>query len=416
MRRASYSTCPRRVERERGQRAQCRSRRTKRRWAAAPSAAMLATLVDARVVAQPCKHSMRVPVDVIAEDDPSKAPSPSPTPSPPPPPPPPPPTEKEIVRRPSTRKPKPTLESLGPEQLIEGWVPSTEWEPFLAKDLDVLEQMLFHWLEPETGQRLPHDLLSGFVRGYAYRKDCAAASYAYLERCLKWRRANNVDDVILHSRFPLNHDLFERIWPCGPVGTDRDGHLVMVDRPCAVSSKVMIESFSTEALMEHTIARRECVRAAVSASCFATQRRTTKVVSIVDLRGISFGHASSALKERFKQIIQLFGYMYPETTYKTFMIHAPLVFSTIWSVMKHFVHPVTAAKIVVTSGSGEKEFATAGIRFDHGGSRTPDVLPSWRQRLDSLRDEYGAERLAMGFLPEQDERNLAALAAKYASA
>ena len=41
---------------------------------------------------------------------------------------------------------------------------------------------------PEEARRLPYDTLVTFVRGYAYRVDWAEASFAYLDRCLKWRR------------------------------------------------------------------------------------------------------------------------------------------------------------------------------------------------------------------------------------
>jgi hypothetical protein len=40
----------------------------------------------------------------------------------------------------------------------------------------------------------------------------------------------------------------------------------------------------------------------------------------------------------------LFGWYYPETVHKFYVINAPLLFRTAWSMIRPLVHPITAAK------------------------------------------------------------------------
>lgn len=46
---------------------------------------------------------------------------------------------------------------------------------------------------------------------------------------------------------------------------------------------------------------------------------------------------------------------YPETMGKFYIINAPWMFSTVWSVIKNWLDPVTVAKINIPSGDGKKE-------------------------------------------------------------
>lgn len=46
---------------------------------------------------------------------------------------------------------------------------------------------------------------------------------------------------------------------------------------------------------------------------------------------------------------------YPETMGKFYIINSPWMFSTIWSVIKGWLDPVTVAKINIPSGDGKKE-------------------------------------------------------------
>lgn len=66
-------------------------------------------------------------------------------------------------------------------------------------------------------------------------------------------------------------------------------------------------------------------------------------VNIVDLKGIGMNHASFI---RFlKAIAALDDLLYPECLYLTFLVNAPPLFPSIWSLVKMFLDPKVATKV-----------------------------------------------------------------------
>ena len=63
---------------------------------------------------------------------------------------------------------------------------------------------------------------------------------------------------------------------------------------------------------------------------------------------------------------------YPETMGKFYIINSPWMFSTVWSVIKGWLDPVTVAKINIPSGDGKKELLAQipaeNLPEDLGGS------------------------------------------------
>ena len=79
---------------------------------------------------------------------------------------------------------RPTVEGLAPEVIKASYRGRDEWEPLQKDELEVVRSIK-GWLGSEFGD-LPVDLLVSFVRGYAYHPEWARASFAYLERGLRW--------------------------------------------------------------------------------------------------------------------------------------------------------------------------------------------------------------------------------------
>jgi len=104
---------------------------------------------------------------------------------------------------------KPTVDSLGPEVLNPNYRVREEWEPFTDAELQVVRSIK-GWLGPEFGD-LPLDLLVCFVRGYAYHAEWARASFAYLDRCLRWRKEMEADLLATQQRMPPKRVEFEAI-------------------------------------------------------------------------------------------------------------------------------------------------------------------------------------------------------------
>ncbi|PYI16058.1 CRAL/TRIO domain protein [Aspergillus violaceofuscus CBS 115571] len=127
----------------------------------------------------------------------------------------------------------------------------------------------------------------------------------------------------------------------------------------------------------------------------------TKSIYLVDAKALSLKQAWN-LRDFAKEISWILATCYPETIETIFVCNAPSYFSTIWGVMKKFVDPVTAAKLVILT-EGQVLPALEGlvehesIPLQCGGGF--EVVHGMRADLDAgLLEVLGKERPVM--LPE----------------
>ena len=76
--------------------------------------------------------------------------------------------------------------------------------------------------------------------------------------------------------------------------------------------------------------------------------------TILDLKGVGI-KAFWDVKGYVQQASNIGQNYYPETMGKFYIINAPWAFSTVWSIIKPWLDPVTVAKINIPSGDGKKE-------------------------------------------------------------
>ena len=90
---------------------------------------------------------------------------------------------------------------------------------------------------------------------------------------------------------------------------------------------------------------------------FISRRRGYRVykhISVVDLKNLKMSHFSKDVRNVIKAIIGLGSEFYPESLWKLYLINAPVIFRTVWAVIKPMVHPETLAKTFILGG--EKDF------------------------------------------------------------
>ncbi|RAH67448.1 SEC14 family lipid-binding protein [Aspergillus aculeatinus CBS 121060] len=127
----------------------------------------------------------------------------------------------------------------------------------------------------------------------------------------------------------------------------------------------------------------------------------TKSIYLVDATALGLKQAWT-LRDFAREISWILATCYPETIETIFVCNAPSYFSTIWGVMKKFVDPVTAAKLVILT-EGQVLPALAGL-VEHesiprqfGGGF--EVVHGMRADLDAgLLEVLGKERAMV--LPE----------------
>ena len=301
----------------------------------------------------------------------------------------------------------PTIDELLPDKEAsrsDGFVRPAEWEPLTADELRVIEQ-ISAWLGPEEARRLPYDTLVTFVRGYAYRVDWAEASFAYLDRCLKWRR--QMDCARILDAPPPDRARMERYCAAGPIGFDADGHVVEYQGIGSCPPDELLQHFDEALFIRHACYSRECMRLYASANSAARGRRLYKVVSVLDLAGFGMGHMK--ILNLLKTYNALFAWHYPESIAKFVVINAPLPFTAAWRVIKGFMHPITVQKVHIVGSNFESYLADIGVELPPGpAGDLRQRVNGWHAELDALlaRPGHDARTLQAGYAPPADVAQL----------
>ena len=202
-----------------------------------------------------------------------------------------------------------------------------------------------------------------------------------------------------------------QVLPCGPIGVDGLGHPVVLETPGSSSALLaqLFEQMSYETFLRCQVYNKEVLRHYLASVSMAQRRRLYKVINVVDLSGFGSTHIKgNTLMAWFKQYAACFGLYYPETMYRTYVINAPMIFTGIWKIARNFIHPVTAAKISVSSWGHEAAFEKDGVVLF--GSSIEGSLRPWRSVAAKLATTHDLATLAAGcYMPPEDAAALAAL-------
>jgi hypothetical protein len=125
------------------------------------------------------------------------------------------------------------------------------------------------------------------------------------------------------------------------------------------------------------------------------QKRTEKLTVIFDLKNTDMmGFLSGKLNEFLKTFAEVGQVFYPNILEKLFMINAPMLFSAVWAVFKHFLHPTTQERIEISSGFN-KEKIHAAVHPDRlpvwlGGNSTAPLIDNMGPWKAALEESYAA--------------------------
>ena len=310
------------------------------------------------------------------------------------------------------RRDMPSVETLLPEPMGIKQPTILEWKPLSPDEIAVLAEIKY-WL-PDDFAALPADLLVTFVRGFIYRKDWPCASVAYLDRALRWRAQVGADHPVpmllrggsSADAAPPKRALFEELCQAGPIGTDNHGHPVIMERNCLVAPTELLGAFDEELMLQHMLYNRECARAYCAAESMRLGKRIYKIVVVMDMTGLSFAHKDGDLISRLRRLNGAFSEAYPESMWRVYVVNAPGLFSFIYNfLLKPFLHPITAAKLVVCGADYMQALDRDGVSLFSGRS-LPAERPSWVAAMERIRRTCPVGTLVGGFMPEQDAASL----------
>lgn len=172
----------------------------------------------------------------------------------------------------------------------------------------------------------------------------------------KWRSefGGNVDEMVKNFEYTEKPQVFE-YYPQFYHKTDKDGRPLYIEKLGKIDLAKLRTITTDERMLENLVVEYEKLADPRLPACSRKAGYLLETCcTIFDAKGVgisNFGQVSGYL-QRASAISQNH---YPERLGKLYIINAPWGFSTIFSVIKRFLDPVTVAKIHVLGSGYQKE-------------------------------------------------------------
>jgi len=223
----------------------------------------------------------------------------------------------------------------------------------------------------------PNDIIPYLVTmGYKSEKERMTESLTQILKIKDLRKKYDVPPLSGEPWVPkwkykcMSCEEIEQQWPLNGSGTNKDGLVVLWDK-----SGNLDESW-TASLMKSVEAKNAvtfyCVRQIENLLRFKIRLskqsgiRMTRHISILDAYNMGITNVTS-VRSLMDQILGDVQVMYPETLKKLYIINAGWLFKAAWTVVRNFIHPITAQKVVILGTNYKETLEREGIT----------KIPSW---------------------------------------
>ncbi|KAI4245722.1 MAG: hypothetical protein L6R40_002250 [Gallowayella cf. fulva] len=175
--------------------------------------------------------------------------------------------------------------------------------------------------------------------------------------CEKWRKEFGVDDLVRNFDYKEKPKVFE-YYPQYYHKTDKDGRPVYIEQMGGIDLTAMYKITTAERMLQNLVVEYEKLADPRLPACSRkSQQLLETCCTIFDLKGVGLSKVSSVYGY-VKQASAISQNYYPERLGKMYLINAPWGFSSVFSVVKGFLDPVTVGKIhVLGSGYQNELFA-----------------------------------------------------------
>ncbi|VBB87667.1 Phosphatidylinositol / phosphatidylcholine transfer protein [Yarrowia lipolytica] len=179
------------------------------------------------------------------------------------------------------------------------------------------------------------------------------------ENCEKWRKEFGTNTILEDFWYKEKKEV-AKLYPQYYHKTDKDGRPVYVENVGKVNIHEMYKITTQERMLRNLVWEYESfVRHRLPACSRVVGHLIETSCTILDLKGVSLSSASQVYGF-LKDASNIGQNYYPERMGKFYLINAPFGFSTVFSVIKRFLDPVTVSKIHVY-GSNYKEKLLAQV-------------------------------------------------------
>ncbi|KAL6246016.1 cytosolic factor, phosphatidylinositol/phosphatidylcholine transfer protein [Rhinocladiella similis] len=217
-----------------------------------------------------------------------------------------------------------------------------------TKEQDAQVHQLRAMLEQEGyTERLDTLTLLRFLRARKFNVELSKQMFIKNEQ---WRKEFGVDDLVRNFDYKEKPDVF-KYYPQYYHKTDKDGRPVYIESYGNIDLNAMYKITSAERMVQNLVVEYEKVADPRLPAC---SRKSGKLLetccTIMDMKGVGVTKIPSVYGY-LRSVSAISQDYYPERLGKLYIINAPWGFSSVFSVVKSFLDPITVAKIHVL-GSG----------------------------------------------------------------
>ncbi|KAL5508615.1 SEC14 [Sanghuangporus vaninii] len=200
-------------------------------------------------------------------------------------------------------------------------------------------------------ERMDDATLLRFLR--ARRWNVALAKQMIID-CEKWRKEMNVDDIVKNFKFE-EKKLVDKYYPQYYHKIDKDGRPLYIERLGNVNITELRKITTQERQIKSLILEYEkFLNERLPAASKSIGHPVETCTTILDLKNVGL-KAFWDVKGYVQEASKIGQNYYPEVMGKFYIINAPWMFATVWSIIKAWLDPVTVAKIYIPSGDGKNE-------------------------------------------------------------
>ncbi|KPM36269.1 Sec14 cytosolic factor [Neonectria ditissima] len=170
----------------------------------------------------------------------------------------------------------------------------------------------------------------------------------------KWRKEINLDEILPTWDYPEKTEV-SQYYTQFYHKTDKDGRPIYIETLGGIDLTAMYKITTAERMLTNLAVEYERVADPRLPACSHKAGSLQETCcTIMDLKGVSLGKAPQVYSY-VKQASVISQNYYPERLGKLYLINAPWGFSTVWSMMKGWLDPVTVSKINILGGSYQSE-------------------------------------------------------------
>ncbi|XP_024365554.1 phosphatidylinositol/phosphatidylcholine transfer protein SFH12 isoform X1 [Physcomitrium patens] len=200
-----------------------------------------------------------------------------------------------------------------------------------------------------------HDDYHALLRFLKARKYDVKKTIEMWRNMLAWRKDFRTDTIIEDFLF-TEIDTVRRFYPQGHHGVDKEGRPVYIERIGKIQAQSLLEVTTLERYLKfHVQEFEKLLNLKFPACSVAANRHIDTTTTILDVSGVGLKNFSKPARDLILAIQKVDNDNYPETLAGLFIVNAGPGFKMLWSTVKGFLDPNTAAKIHVIGTNYQKK-------------------------------------------------------------